>query len=236
MLDHGLQVHHLVPVLRSKKHHRHLLAQLLGLDQGHQFEKLIERPETAGKGDQRLRQIGEPELAGKEVVEDKSQLAGDVGIFVLLERQRDIQPDVHALGFRGAPVGGLHDARSAAGADDKAPGGVFQAFRPFGEAEGQLPGRFVIARHLQVQFRLFQVAAVGPGGLQCRLRLITRFAAGRPEKDDGVADIIFRKTGFRFQVFGQHAQGPGLPAFQEVDILVGLDRPGCVVVAHGYGP
>ena len=51
-----------------------LLGQLLGLRQRQHFHQLVHGAEAARKNHQRLRQVGEPELAHEEVVELEAQL------------------------------------------------------------------------------------------------------------------------------------------------------------------
>src|SRR6185503_5547394 len=96
-----------------------LLRQLVGLYERQHLEQLVERAEAAGKNHQRLRQVGEPELAHEEVVELEVQPLGDVGVGALLERQPDVEADRLAARLAGAAVGRLHDARAAAGGDDE---------------------------------------------------------------------------------------------------------------------
>ncbi len=75
----------------------YFLRQLLRLYQRQDLEKLVHRSESARKDHQRLRQIGEPELAHEEVMEFEVQFVRDVRIRPLLERQTDVQTDGLAL-------------------------------------------------------------------------------------------------------------------------------------------
>ena len=59
----------MLPVLRTVDDDGDLLGEFFGLGEREHLEHLVERAEAAGKDDQRLGQIGEPELAHEEVVE-----------------------------------------------------------------------------------------------------------------------------------------------------------------------
>src|SRR6202030_2587879 len=89
----------------------------------------------------------EPQLAHKEIVKLKIEPGTDVRVWPLLMRQFDAQTDGFAAGLRGAAVGRFHNARTASGTDDKAPGMLTESQRPSGDAAGKFPRLFVIARH-----------------------------------------------------------------------------------------
>src|SRR5579862_320325 len=119
LVDHSvphqrIEVDDLFPELRAIKHDENFLSQLLRLGEGEHFHHFVHRAEAAWKHHQRLRQIGEPELAHEEVMEIKTQLGTDVRVGKLLERKADVQSDSFASRFGGAAVSGFHNARTAA--------------------------------------------------------------------------------------------------------------------------
>ena len=63
----------LVPVFASEQYDRHCFFRFTGLDDGDQFEELIESPETAGENYQRFGQVEKPEFSDEEVVKLESQ-------------------------------------------------------------------------------------------------------------------------------------------------------------------
>src|SRR6516165_6081761 len=66
---HRLESQHLIPVLPAVENHANLLGELVGLDKRQNLEQLVARPEAARENDQRLREVGEPELSHEEIVE-----------------------------------------------------------------------------------------------------------------------------------------------------------------------
>ena len=100
------------PVRRADQHDRER-RDLLGLHQGQRLEQLVEGAEAAGQHDEALGVLHEHRLAGEEVAEVEP--AVDVLVQAGLEGQLDAEPDRDAAGLAGALVGGLHDARAAAG-------------------------------------------------------------------------------------------------------------------------
>src|SRR5262249_42833373 len=92
-LRHGLKLQDLIPVLSSVEDDADLLRQLVGLGERENLEQLVERAEAAGKNDERLRQVCEPELSHEEVVELEAQPVRDVRVGALLERQTDVEAD-----------------------------------------------------------------------------------------------------------------------------------------------
>ena len=91
--------------------------------------------------------MGEPQLAHKKVVELEAQVMRDVKVRPLLVGQADVEPHGPAARFGRAPVGGLHDARATARADDVAV--QVQVRRkplgPFGNEPRELAGFLVVA-------------------------------------------------------------------------------------------
>src|ERR1700682_6013816 len=91
---------------------------LAGLRQRQDVGQLVERTEAAGKHDERTREVREPELAHEEIAELEQQLARDVRVRPLLVRKPDVEPDRPTAGLSRTTVRRLHDAASAAGADN----------------------------------------------------------------------------------------------------------------------
>src|SRR5512146_2607766 len=117
----SFQVQDLLPIGLAVDQDGNLFRKLFGLSQSEDFKQFVQGSESAGKNDERLREISEPELTHEEVVELKIQFRRDIGIGDLLERQADIQTDGFPAGFTRPEIGGLHDPRAAAGCDDEAP-------------------------------------------------------------------------------------------------------------------
>src|SRR5690606_39083701 len=87
------EVEHLAPEFLSEKHHHHLLGDALGLHQGEHLHHFVQGAETAGKHDDGLGRVHEPEFAHEEIMELEVQVGGNVGIGVLFEGQVDVQSD-----------------------------------------------------------------------------------------------------------------------------------------------
>ncbi len=100
------------PVRRADQDDRKA-GDLACLNQRQRLGQLVERAEPAGQHDERVRVLEQQHLAHEEVV------AGDEAIEVrvrrLLERQLDVAADRSAAGVARAAIGGLHQARAAAG-------------------------------------------------------------------------------------------------------------------------
>ena len=94
------------------------MEDLSRLDQGQRLEQLVECPEAAGEDHETLGRFHEHRLARVEVAE--GELDVEVGVFVLLVRQFDVEADREAAAFLRAAVCGLHHARAAAGHDGEA--------------------------------------------------------------------------------------------------------------------
>src|SRR6516225_6176438 len=62
-----------------------------GLDQGEQFEQLIERAETTRESDQCVRPHREMQLAHREIVKLKGEIRRRIGIRLLCVRKPDIE-------------------------------------------------------------------------------------------------------------------------------------------------
>src|ERR1700678_585928 len=87
------EIHDFLPETRAIENDRDLFCQLLRLHERKNFEKLVDRSESAGEDHQRLRQIREPELAHEEIVEFEVEFARDERIRQLLEGKADVQSD-----------------------------------------------------------------------------------------------------------------------------------------------
>ena len=92
----SVEVDDVVPILASIQQDGDAPAYLARLHEREQLEQLVERAEPAGEDHQRQGGRHEPPLAHEEVVELEIQLACDVGVFVLLMRQRNIETDIDA--------------------------------------------------------------------------------------------------------------------------------------------
>ena len=79
----------------------------------HYFKKLIQRAKTAGEKDKGVAGRGQHYFARKKIVESGGLF--DIGVDALFKRQLDVEADRLAADFKRAFVGGLHNARAAAG-------------------------------------------------------------------------------------------------------------------------
>ena len=94
------------------------VADLAGLDERRGLGDLVERPEPAGKGDERVGVLHEHDLADVEVAEGHPPV--EVRVRLLLFRQLDVAADGPPARLPGAAVGALHDAGPAARHDGEA--------------------------------------------------------------------------------------------------------------------
>ena len=147
-----LEIDHVVPVFGAEEHDRHALARLVRLDERQDFEQLVERAKTARKQDDRLGEVDEPELPHEKVMKIEVEFPADVRVVEFFVGDRDGQPDIEPLRLAGAAIGRLHDAGTAAGADDEATLLAVERLRPGRQAPGELPRRLVIDREPQTQF------------------------------------------------------------------------------------
>ena len=72
-------------------------------------------------------------LAQREIVELEAQFRGHEAVGQLLVRKDDVEPDRFAALVGGAAVGGLHDRRPAARADDEMALALLVRLDPAGE-------------------------------------------------------------------------------------------------------
>ncbi len=112
--------------------------ELAGLRESQQLGQFVQGPEAAGERHEAASEMREPEFAHEEVVELERQLAGDVGIRVLLVGQADVEPHGSPASVRGPSVGGLHDSATSAGADDIAMATRGLRLRPKSNDPGEL--------------------------------------------------------------------------------------------------
>jgi hypothetical protein len=119
-VDHGFPVQHFVPIFAAVDDDDVVLGELSRLEKGEHFPKLIHGAEAAGENDKGFGDLREPEFAHEEIVEIEAEFGADVGVGELLVRQFDGEADGLAAGFAGAAIGGFHDARTAARANDEA--------------------------------------------------------------------------------------------------------------------
>ena len=220
-----------------------MLLRLARLDERHHFEELVESPKATGEGDHRLGEVEEPVFPDEEVVELEVELRGDVRVVALFEGQGDAQADRSAAGFEGAAVGGLHDSRAAARADQEALP-LRQRERPLGHFEGEFAAGFVVRGAAQVHFRDAQPggafgARTLPAGDEC-LDLIVLGAgllkgegAGRPKHDHRVADVVFFEPEVGLGELRHDPNGPGLRAAHELLVQVGALGRGALLSFFG---
>src|SRR2546429_8718949 len=147
-IDHGVEIDDFLPVRAAIDDNDNLLSQLLSLGKGEDFKKFVERDEASGKDHQRFGQIREQELTHEKVMELEVERRRDVGIRILLERQIDVEADGFSASFVSSKICRFHDARAAAGGDDKTMALGGDLCRPFGQQEGELARVFVVASHV----------------------------------------------------------------------------------------
>ena len=231
-LHEGVEVDHLLPEALPEQHDRHVLLDLARLDEGEDLHELVQGPEAAGHDHHGLGQVAEPELPHEEVVELDREPAGDVGVVVLLERERDVQADVLALGIAGTTIGGLHDPRTPAGADHEPPIRALEALRPLGEAPGQLLGLLVVVGVIEELAGALDVAALGLGLRDHLLRLLLRAQPGAAEDHDRVLDPELLEAGLGLHVLREDAQRARIGRVEELLVLVRL-HGAVAALAHG---
>src|SRR6516164_7221707 len=171
------------------------------------------------------------ELPHGEVVEAETELGRDIGIWVLFLWQRDVETDRLGSDIARAPVGGLHDSRTATRHNhDPASDSPF-ARSPDNLAE--LAGHFVVSallcdppRNLETtpQGLIIRIRGERPGACLHRAPGGLRFAYARAaENNDRVGDTLLLKQAFRFEEIELQADAArGLAALQKVYILIGL--------------
>src|SRR5207245_1487642 len=123
------------------------------LCQRENLKQFIQSSKTARENHQRLGQIREPELSHEKVMELEVQRRRDVRIWVLFERQ----PDIQANGFRTrllrTAVSRLHNSRSATSRNHKAPPPSRNLRGPRAQQKRHSPGIFIIACRLNSGLR-----------------------------------------------------------------------------------
>jgi len=136
------------------------------LDEGQQFESLVQGAETAWHQHERLGLLDEHQFASEEVLEvDELGISGDIGVCGGLEGQHDVYAERPVP--PGALVAGLHDPGACAGDDHPS---------PVGDGTREVPGQ-----------RVFRPALGGPGGSEdCGLADV----AVRGEHAERVAHLL----------------------------------------------
>ena len=89
------------------------ISDLARLNERHGLEDLVERAESARQGHEGVRVLDQHDLANEEVAEGDP--AVEIAIRLLLGRQLDVAADRAATRLARPAIGGLHDARPAAG-------------------------------------------------------------------------------------------------------------------------
>src|ERR1700761_7559205 len=92
-VDQPVEVEDLLPVFGAVDDDGDVLGELVSLNEGENFKHLVDGAKAAGKDDQRLGQVGKPQLAHEEVVELEVERRGDIGVGSLLEGQADVEAD-----------------------------------------------------------------------------------------------------------------------------------------------
>ena len=221
-----------------------LLGELFRLHQRQDLEHLVERPEAARKDHQRLCQIREPELPHEEIVELEVQPLRDVAVRPLLEGQFDVQAHGFAARLLGAAVGGLHDARAAAGRDDEAMVRRGELARPDGQQLRQFARFLVIPRPLHglpssddafIGLRHGRSREAMHQLCKRRLSVLAAVDAGRAEEHDGVLDVLRAEATQRFQIFGEDAERPAFFAVEEITIEIRERLHSAIIEAQCIG-
>src|SRR5262249_43419420 len=131
-------------------------------------------------------------------------------------------PDIEPLCFVSAAIGRLHDAGTAAGADDEAPLLAAELLRPGCQALGKLSRGLVIDREPEGHLRQLD-ALSGPLRLgELCPRGLLRAQPRRRHEDDGVLDVMALEAIERLQVLREDPQSARIPALQEAGVLIGL--------------
>src|ERR1022692_1629235 len=209
----GLEINDLVPVTRSVQHNRNVTLDLSRLHQRQDLHQFVERAESTRKHNKPAGEICKPELAHEEVMELERELARDVGVWPLLVRQSDVEPDGLAAGLRSATVGGLHDAAAAAGANDVPVSVRRETLRPDRDQARELARRVVVIAQWSVRDQ--------PCGA---------------EKYDRVANTFAVKSVHRLEVFGKDAQRTCIVTVEELLVLVGEPAARRIDPTHGFAP
>src|SRR5271156_345569 len=84
---HGAKIQHLLPIAPPVNQNHIVLREFPRLQQRHHLPKLIHRPESAGKNDQRLGNLREPQFAHEKIMKIKAQFRTDIRVRKLFVRQ-----------------------------------------------------------------------------------------------------------------------------------------------------
>ena len=151
-------------------------------------------------------------------MEFKAQVIGDVSIGKLFHRQADVQTNRQATRISGAAIGGLHDARPTASADNELSRGIGESQRPFGHPTCQFTALVVVAGH-------------GIGG---EIGAFRTGNPGRSKEGYRVVDLVDSEFAQGVEIFGKYANASALRRLQELRLLVGEGVFRCSV-RHGLG-
>src|SRR3984893_16638829 len=195
-----VEIDHLVPVFGAEQHDRHALARFVRLYERQDLEQFVERAVAAGEQHDRLGQVDKPELAHEEIMEVEAEFPADKWVVKFVVRDRDGQPDIEPLRLASAAAGRLHNAGTAAGADDEAPLLAVELLRPRCQAPGQLSRALVIDREPERHFRRLDALPLPLRLGQLRPRRLLRAQPRRSHEDDGVLDVMALEAIERLQI------------------------------------
>src|SRR5258707_15410384 len=141
----SLQINHSFPLFFPVNKKQFVIRQLPRLKKHHHFPQLVHCSKTAGKHDQRFRNLSEPQLAHEKIMEIKTQLRADVRIRKLFVRQLNRKSNGLASRFISAAVCCFHDSRPATRTNYESPRSWPQSHRPRSDLVGELSALFVVA-------------------------------------------------------------------------------------------
>ncbi len=230
-IDHALvrqvvEIDDVAPVGFAHEHDRHGL-DLARLAEGQDLEQFVERAVTAGKRDKRHRPLQKVQLAQREIMEGEAKLGRDIGVRELLARQADVEADRLRPDVERAPVGRFHDARAAAGHDQRLPVALLSV--GFGDEPAELARDIVIAavgqnplRDREAPFEIGRVSAGGlrgAQGLDPAERLFGLADARTAEHDDGPEHVIGSKQEFGLEIVHLQTQPTHRVAGEEIHVF-----------------
>src|SRR6266478_9342131 len=242
-VDHGVEIDDFLPVRAAIDDNDNLLSQLLSLSKGEDFKKFVERAEASGKDHQRFGQIREPELTHEKVMELEVERRRDVGVRILLERQIDVEAYGFSASLVSAKICRFHDARSAAGSDDKAMALGGDLGGPFGQQEGKPARVFVVASHVNCGLGALHVLGLLCGGNLCAIAadcgqtvagIVAAVDAGGAEEDDRVLNLFAAEARERLAVLGQQAQNPAVRTVEKRFVLISEWSGFEFLISHNY--
>src|SRR6185503_4748305 len=166
----------------------------------------------------------------EEVMKIEDQLARDVLIYFLLERQLNVQPDSLASRHRSSAICGFHHAARAPRAHDEVMM-TGQPLGPFGDSARKLHRVVVVASEFdlllsvrELCLHLFREFVVGSNSsfhqLQLCRRLFRRDGTRRSEEDDCVSNAMLAKPRRGLDVLRHYPESPCFGTLQEFGIEV----------------